>query len=333
MAGVCRKRRRNRMENNKIKIIFIGTPEFEAIVLEKLIKSGHKPFLVITASDKPVGRKQILTPPPVKVIAEKYSIPVAQPEKILNHKSEILNLKPDLIIVAAYSQILPKEILDIPKHGCLNVHPSLLPKYRGASPIQYVILNGDKKTGVTIILMDEKMDHGNILTNSKFKIQNSKITYPELHDKLAELGSELLIETIPKRIKGEIKPRPQDESKATYTKILNKGDGRIDWKKSAKEIERQIRAFDPWPGTFCEFRISNLKSRMLKILKADVLKQTKIGPKGLSGKTFLASNDKIAVQTGKDYLIIEELQPEGKRKMTSEEFLRGHPKFICTILK
>ncbi len=310
-----------------MKIIFIGTPEFGAIILEGLIKANFGPVLVITAPDKPVGRKQILTPPLVKVIAQKYNIPIAQPEKIGNFKLEIGNLQPDLIIVAAYSQILPKKILEFPKYGCLNVHPSLLPKYRGASPIQYAILNGDTETGVTIMFMDEKMDHGEVISNIKYQI-SKRITYPELLKELAELGVKLLIETIPKWIKGGIKPKPQDESKATFTKILKKEDGKVDWKKSAEEIERQIRAFTPWPGTFALFG-----GKSFKILKAEVLKQTKNGPFGEPGKTFLAPDDKIAVQTGKDFLIIEELQLEGKRKMTTSEFLKGHQNFVGVILK
>ncbi|XOB41751.1 MAG: methionyl-tRNA formyltransferase [Candidatus Nealsonbacteria bacterium] len=316
-----------------MKIIFIGTPEFGVIILEELIKANFKPVLIVTVPDKPVGRKQIITPPPVKNSAKKYNIPVLQPEAIFNLKSEILNLKPDLIIVCAYGQIIPNDILDIPQYGCLNIHPSLLPEYRGSSPIQYTILNGDKETGVTIILMTEKLDQGKVISNFQFPISNEKITYPELSQKLAELGAKLLLETIPKWINGEIEPKPQDDSRATYTKILKKEDGKIDWKKPAESIERQIRAFQPWPGSFSEFQISNQKSQKLKILKADILKQTKNGPFGVPGKTFLAPNDKIAVQTGKDFLVIEKLQLEGKKTMSSEEFLRGHLKFIGLVLK
>jgi methionyl-tRNA formyltransferase len=253
------------------KIVFMGTPEFGAIILEGLINGGHKPILVVTASDKPVGRKQILTPPPVKVVGKKYQILVEQPKKIENCKLKIENLKPDLIVVAAYNQILPKNILEIPKYGCLNVHPSLLPKYRGPSPIQDTILNGDKKTGVTIILMDEEADHGPILANSKLQITNSKITYRELLKELANLGANLLIETIPKWIKGKIKPKPQDEKKATYTKILTKEDGKINWRESAENIERKIRAFNVWPGTFTFWK-KNGKLLRIKILKGRVYK-------------------------------------------------------------
>jgi len=328
--------------NKNLKIVFMGTPEFGAIILEGLIKNNYKPILVVTSPDKPVGRKQILTPSPVKIIAEKNEIPVAQPERILNLKSEILNLNPDLIVVAAYGQILPKEILEIPKYGSLNVHPSLLPKYQGASPIQAAILNGDKETGVTIFLMDEKIDHGKIVSSIKYQV-SSKMTYGELSKKLADLGAELLIKTIPEWVKREIKPVPQDESKATYTKILRKEDGKIDWKKSAEEIERQIRAFESWPGTF-----TSLKSKILKILKSEVsplqiLSPAKRGegeeeakllrPKKQSGEVFLTEDGKLAVQTGNGCLIIEKLQLEGGKQLEAKEFLKGHPDFIGKILK
>ena len=297
------------MGKEKLKIIFLGTPKFGAIILEELVKNNYKPVLVITTPDKPVGRKQILTPPPVKLVAQKYNIPVSQPEIIANLKSEILNLKSDLIVVAAYGQIIPKDILKTPRYGCLNIHPSLLPKYRGPSPIQATILNNDQQTGVTIILMDEKIDHGPILANSKFQIPNSKITYQELNRKLANLGVKLLIKTIPKWIKGKIKPKIQNELKASYTKILKREDGKIDWSKPAKEIERQIRAFHPWPGSFTFCKRGN-KTFRVKILEADVSKTE--NPQGLS------------VKCGRDYLVIKKLQPEGKKPMTAEEFLRGY---------
>jgi len=310
------------------KIVFLGTPEFGAIVLDELSKTKFKPVLVITSPDKPVGREQVITPPPVKVLAQKYDIPVFQPEKISNAESKIRSLKPDLIIIAAYGKIIPKQILDIPKYGCLNIHPSLLPQYRGPSPIQFTILNGDEKTGVTIILVTEKMDQGPILTDLEFVIKNSEITYQELEKELANWGGQLLIKTIPKWLKGKIKPKPQDESKATYTKIFKKEDGKINWGKKAEEIERQIRAFNPWPGTFCK-----ADNKTLKIWKASVLEQTDKAPKGVLGKTFLAPDEKIAIQCGEGYLIIEELQFSGKRRMKAEEFLRGNIDFIGIILE
>jgi len=295
-------------DKSKIKIIFLGTPEFGAIILEGLIKNNYKPCLVITAPDKPVGRKQILTPPPVKVSAQKYNILIAQPERIKNLELRIKNLKPDLMVSAAFGQILPKEILEIPKYGCLNVHPSLLSKHRGPSPVQTAILNGDKETGVTIFLIDEEMDHGKIVASIKHKIA-SDTYYQKLEKELAELGIKLLIETIPKWLKGKIKAEAQDESKATYTKILKKEDGKINWKKSAQEIERQIRAFYPWPGTFTFFKRDNATLRV-KILEAEVLKEE--------------DSRQLCIKCGKDYLTIKKLQPEGKKPMPAEDFKRGY---------
>ncbi len=255
-----------------MKIIFLGTGEFGTTILQGLIENGYKPILL-------------------------YDF------------EKIEELKPDLVIVASYGKIIPKKILEIPKYGALNVHPSLLPKYRGPSPIQTTIINGDKKTGVTIILMDEKIDHGPILAQQEWKIPNSndqipnksqipmtKITYEELNKKLAELGVKLLIEIIPKWINGEIKAKPQDDSKATYTKILKRENGKIDWSKPDREIERQIRAFNPWPGTFTFIKHKN-KTLRIKVLEAN-LKNKK--------------------------LIIKKLQPEGKKPMTFEEFKRGY---------
>ena len=326
-----------------LRIIFIGTPDFSAIILEKLCESEFKPTLVVTAPDKPVGRGQTLTPPPVKMTAQKYKIPVLQPEKILpptknSAGGEILNSKPDLIIVAAYGQILPKEILDIPKRGSLNVHPSLLPKYRGASPIQYAILNGEKKTGVTIILMDEKMDRGPILNQRALEIEKDE-TATTLYQKLANLGASLLMETIPKWMQGMIKSHPQDDSQATYTTILTREDGRINWKKTAQDLEREIRAFDYWPGSFTFWQKRDGTMVRMKVLKARILKSTG-GITYPTGKTLVAPQNEICIQCrkgflggGGDFLVIERLQPEGKKEIGAEEFLRGYPDFIGTILK
>jgi methionyl-tRNA formyltransferase len=319
------------MENKK-KIIFIGTPDFGAIILRELAKTEYKPCLVLTTPDKPVGRKQIITSPIVKTAAQDYNIPVIQPEKIIQAKDQITDLKPDLIVVAAFGQIIPNEILKIPIKGCLNVHPSLLPKYRGASPIQCAILNGDKETGVSVMLMDDKMDHGKIISSSVFEIKNQKTIYTELMKELADFGVKLLISTLPKWFSGKIQPITQDDEKATFTKVLKKSDGKINWKKSAEEIERQIRAFNPWPGSFTECQKNDYDLKTIKIWKASVQEETEAGPFGDIGKTYLASNEKIAVQTQKNFLIIEELQPEGGKRMTSEDFLKGRSDFIGTIL-
>jgi len=313
-----------------MKIVFIGTPEFGAIILEGLIKSIYKPVLVITPTDKPAGRKQVITPPPVKVLAGKYGIKVEQPEKISDFKSELSLLKPDMIIVAAYGQIIPKEILDIPKYGCLNIHPSLLPKYRGASPIQAAILNNDKRTGVTIILMDEKIDHGQIIAQRSMMLEE-KERARNLHDKLAQLSLNLLLETISNLEKGLTKLTIQDDSQATFTKTLNKGEGVINWKKPADMIEREIRAFEYWPGSFTFWTKLNVPLR-IKITKARVLKSMK-GIDYSIGQTFVVLKNEIGVQCGEDFFVIERLQLEGKEEVSSEEFLRGYPNFIGAILK
>lgn len=320
-----------KIENPKLKIVFMGTPEFGAVILEELVKNGYKPALVVTETDKPVGRKHIVTPPLVKTTALRYDIPIAQPERIKNLKLEIENLRPDLIIIAAYGKIIPKEILDIPKYGSLNVHPSLLPRWRGPSPIQYAILNGDEETGVTIMLPDEQMDHGKILSSTEYRLSGDE-THENLLKELTNLGAKLLVDSVPKYINKEIKPMPQDDSKATYSKILKKEDGKIDWKKTAQEIERQIRALNPWPGTFCGCEENKYKIKTIKIHKAKIQEQTENGPVGICGKTFMATNEQIAVQTGKDYLIIEELQIEGGKKMPVKDFLKGHLEFIGIIL-
>ena len=319
------------MQKINPKIIFIGTPEFGAIVLEKIIKGGLEPILVVTSSDKPVGRKQIITPPPVKVVAEKYNIPVLQPEKITDIKEKITDSKPDLIIVAAYREILPKEILEIPKYGCINVHPSLLPKWRGSSPVQYTILNGDTETGVTIILMDEKMDHGPIIAQKPVKIEK-KETAKNLHDKLADLGADLILEIILKWQQDLIKPKGQNDAEATFSKILVKDDGKINWKKSAEEIEREIRAFGIWPGSFTFWERNNEALRM-KILKTRVYAKADHFLTYPIGKTLVVPQNEIGVQCGKDFLVIEKLQLEGKKEISSEDFIRGYPDFIGTILK
>ena len=312
------------MKKKNYKIIFFGTPDFARPSLEKLINSGYLVIDVVTQPDKKIGRKQKEIHSPVKELALKHKIPVFQPEKISdpNCVQKIKDLNPGLIVVAAYGQILPKEILEIPKYGCINIHASLLPKYRGVSPIQAAILNGDKETGVTIILMDEKMDHGKIVKSSKLKVQ-SDITLSELHDELAKLGAELLVEILPKWFSGQIKPKTQDESQASYTKILKKEDGQIDWHKSAEVIERQIRAFTPWPGSFCFWG-----NKRLKIIKAKVLDINKTEP----GKVY-EIGDKIAVQTGENMLELERIQLEGKKEMDVKEFLRGYPEFVGTKLE
>lgn len=305
------------------KIIFIGTPEFAVPILGGLIEKGYKPVLVITVPDKPTGRKQLISQSPIKISALKNEISVSQPEKISEFKKEIVDISPDLIIVAGYAQFLPKEILEIPKFGCLNIHPSLLPKYRGASPIQYAIMNGDIETGTTIILMDEKMDHGKIIAQKKFKIGERKITFEELSKELSIISLDLLIEILPEWVYGRIKAIPQTESKATFTKILKKEDGKINWSEPAEKIERMIRALNPWPGTFTFF-----DSKILKILKAEIMQK-----KEKPGKVFQNETNKLAIGCGEENsLVLEEIQLEGKNPTKGIEFLRGHKEIISKIL-
>jgi len=318
------------IEHNTLKIVFMGTPQFGAIILKGLIRQDYKPILVITAPDKPVGRKHLITPSPVKITAQEHAIPYLQPLKISACTKEIEDAKPDIIIVAAYGQILPDNILKIPRSGCLNVHPSLLPKYRGPSPIQTAILQGEKETGVTIFLIDERIDHGKILSRIRYQVSNTE-TYESLSTELAHLGVKLLTETIPSWVGRETIPQLQDEAKATYTKIITKGDGSIDWHKSATEIERQIRAFSRWPGSFTRWK-KNTHEIQVKIMKTHTDQSKNLNDEPV-GKTFLSPTSELGVRCGKGVLVIEQLQLEGKKPLPAEEFLRGHPDFIDTTLK
>lgn len=314
----------------KYRLIFMGTPEFAAIILKKLIKNQFIPISIITQPDRKIGRRQKIVFSPVKTLALRYNLSFFQPENIKDHKiyKIIKALKPDIIIVAAYGQIIPKKILDIPKFGCVNVHASLLPKYRGASPIQYAILKGEKITGVTLMQMNEKMDEGDIIVQKKAKIDKNDTTLT-LQKKLAELSADLLVKTLPKIFSRKIKPIPQDNKKATYTKILKKEDGKIDWKKKAEELERQIRAFYPWPGTYAKFQIqnskSNIKTLRIKIIQARIFfDKSKFKP----GTLFLTPDKKLAVSCGQDNLILDRVQVEGKKEISGDEFVRGYFKIL-----
>jgi len=276
-----------------MKFIFFGTPEFAAIILEKLIQAELMPEAVICNPDKPTGRKQIITPPPVKVLAQKYGLTIYQP-KDKNELLEIIKkLQPDLAIVAAFGMLFPKEILAVPKYGFINIHPSLLPKYRGPTPIQTAILNGDEKTGVSLFLIDEKMDHGPILVQRELEFPISNFQFPILSQKLAELGADLLIETLPDFVVGKITPLPQNELQATYTKKFSTQDAYIEPKDleeaqekggdKAVEIDRKIRALNPEPGTFT-LSLSKGGLKRTKLLEAKIidgkLKITKIQVEG-----------------------------------------------------
>ena len=332
----------NPVKSNGLKVVFLGTPEFAAPILEKLASSSpphqnwcggrYKPIAVFCAPDKPVGRKQVLTHPPVKILAQKYNIPVFQPA---NSRELIYTLKSiphTLIITVAYGLILPREVLKTPKFGCLNIHPSLLPKYRGPSPIQAAILAGDTETGVTIYKMDEQIDHGPILITNHLSLITQKFTTPELSKILAELGADLLLKILPDYLAGKIAPQPQDETQAICAKIITKQDGRIDWQKSAAEIERQIRAYDPWPGSFTKFNGQKLKIIKATLGKAKTNKQIYPEQKRGVGKIFLTETGELAVQCGQGYLITKTLQLEGGKLLPANNFLRGHQDIIGQIL-
>jgi methionyl-tRNA formyltransferase len=320
--------------SNKIKTILMGTPEFAENVFCKFYSALNNQFEVIsiiTAPDKPVGRKQVLTPSPVKKWALEANLSVLEPDKIRKPEwvAKIKELTPDLIILCAYGQIIPQEILDIPKYKALNIHPSLLPKYRGASPIQSIILNGEIETGVSLMIMDAEMDHGPILGNSKFEIRNSKISYTELSEELSNLGAELLIKILPDYIDGKITPKEQNHIQATFCKLIKKEDGKIDWNKSAEEIERQIRAFQEWPESYTDFN-----GKVLKILKAEIKNpSTMLGASHRVGEVFLTDDKQLAVQTGNDILILKTIQLESKNPVSAKDFLNGHKEIIGSILQ
>lgn len=302
----------------RYKVVFMGTPEFAVPSLKALLDDADfEVVAVVTQPDKPVGRKQVITPSPVKVVAEKHNIPVLQPMKVktgVEFWNELRELAPDVIVVAAYGKILPQEILDIPTHGIVNVHASFLPKYRGASPIAGAILNGDSETGVTIMKMELAMDTGEIIAKSQAVSIVPDDTTASLTEKLAGVGAEVLIESLPKYLSGEITPMPQNDAEATYVKIIQKEDGRINWQDDEEKISRQVRAYFPWPSAYTE-----LNGQMMKILSAEY-DMSADNPKG-----------QIAKIGGEPYigkLKIRQLQLAGKKVMDGKAFLAGYPQTI-----
>src|SRR5476649_2359339 len=302
-----------------MKIIFMGTAELSCASLEKLARY-FSIAAVVTQPDKPKGRELILQFSPVKILAEKLKLAILQPARARDEKfiSELRELKPDLIVVVAYGQILPQSILDLPPFGCLNVHTSLLPKYRGASPIQSAILNGETETGVTIMKMDAGLDTGEIISQARTPIlpeDNSQT----LHDRLAQLGAELLVETIPDYVAGKLPPKPQPAEGASYAAKIKKEDGKIDWNEPAEKILKCLRAFTPWPGAFTFLKMEP-KPQLLKIWKAEVAENH-----GQTGTVLSADKNGIIVACGKSALRILELQREGGRRLSAQEFLAGNP--------
>lgn len=300
-----------------MRIVFMGTPDFAVPVLRRLISEGYEIAAVVTQPDRPRGRKKVLTPPPVKVEAEKHGIAVVQPDKIREPQQleKVLTYKPDMVITAAFGQILPKALLEAPKYGCINVHASLLPEYRGGAPIHHAIIDGKRETGVTIMYMAEKLDAGDILTQTAVSIEEED-NVGTLHDKLSEAGAELLSETLPKLIAGEIEPVQQDDSKATFAPNIKREDERIDWAQGGTAIYNRIRGLDPWPGAYTYYN-----GQILKIWGAKKATSTE---KVLPGTVINIIEDGFLVQSGDDIAIrVTELQPAGKKRMKAAQFLKG----------
>jgi len=308
-----------------MKIVFMGTPDFAVPSLKALLTAGHEICAVYTQPDKPQGRKQIITAPPVKTLALEYRIPVYQPVSLKSETEQerLRQLAPDLIVVAAYGRLLPKAVLEIPPRGCMNVHGSLLPRWRGAAPIQWAVIAGDKTTGVTTMQMAEGLDTGDILLSYETAI-GARETAGELFDRLAEAGAHLLIETIDRL--DAIVPRPQDDTQSCYAHMLDKQMAVIDWSKAAREIDCLIRGLNPWPVA-----LTTLDGSRLKIYAADVWEEKrKAGRPG----TVLAGDPKtgLIVACGEGALRLEEVQLTGSKRMNASDFLRGHAVKTGTIL-
>ncbi len=306
-----------------MKIIFMGTPEFAVSSLKALIESDHEVIAVIAQPDKPKGRGRKLAPPPTKILAEEHNILVIQPEKVRTEEflSELQDLSPDLICVTAYGRILPKSILELPEHGCINVHASLLPKYRGAAPINWAIVRGETQTGITTMLMDEGMDTGDMLLKKEIQIEDEDDA-GSLSEKLSQLGGDLLLETISHLEQGKLTPSKQDESQASYAPMLKKSDGEIKWQKPASELWNLIRGMNPWPGTF-----TKLENKSLKIYKAKL-----VDGQGSPGEVLDSDPSVLRVSTGEGALEISELQLEGGKRMDIKSFLSGRKIEKGTIL-
>lgn len=311
----------------KDNLIFIGTSYLAAQILKKLLDNDYTFQAVITQPDRPCGRKKQLCASPVKEIALAYNLPILQPNKIKNSLEEIKNLKPQLMILVAYGQIIPQAVIDIAPKGIINVHPSLLPKYRGPSPIQTVLLDNKSETGITIMLLDKKMDHGPILNQEKLLIANDD-NETSLTTKIIDKGSELLAKTIPQWLNNELKPQEQDHSQATFCQMLTKSDGHINWQQPVSKIAAQIKAFYEWPRSYSYIKQKGqLKNLVIEqAIISNIKSELKPGT--------LILKDKLLYISTSDYLLqILKLQPEGKKIMEAEEYLRGYRHHIDKILE
>lgn len=297
-----------------MKIIFMGTPDFAAASLEALIDSRHEIQAVVTQPDKPKGRKGELTPSPVKVVAEEKGIKVYQPLKVRDEEfvETLRAYNPDVIVVVAFGQIIPLSILQMPKFGCVNIHGSLLPKYRGAAPIQWAVLDGEKETGITTILMDEGIDTGDILLKKTIKIEADE-TSGSLFDKLMALGAETILETLDELEKGNLTPIKQGESPTAYAKMLTKAMGLIDFTRSAKELDCFVRGMDPWPSAY-----TLLAGKTLKLWKVRAVEGG-----GKAGSVIEIGKEGFTIACGEGAIEVLEVQLEGKKRMSAGDFLKG----------
>jgi len=311
-----------------MKAVFMGSPAFAVPALQSLMSNQYDIRAVYTQPDKRTGRGQQLMSCPVKQFAVSQGLHVVQPEtfKSSDEVFALANLQPDIIIVAAYGQILPDSLLQIPKHHCINIHPSLLPKYRGPSPVAAAILNGDAVTGATIMLIERRVDSGPIISQREIPVRDEDTT-ESLSERLSGLGAELLIETLPLWVAGKIQPRPQEEAQASYTRMEAKEDGRLDWNLPAVQLWRKVRAYYPWPGCFTEW-----KGLRLKITKAVAMNRWGEGNAGAVIALPRTSEARVAVRTPDGLLGLVTVQPEGKKPMSAGEFSAGHRDFMGAIL-
>ena len=315
------------MSHDPLRVVFMGTPAFAVPALRALVERGYVVAGVYTQPDRRAGRGRKLRASPVKKVAEEHGLPVFQPRSLRKDseaaRSDLADLAPDAVIVAAYGLFLPEEVLRLPRLGCLNIHPSLLPRHRGPSPIATAILDGDDTSGVTIMLLDEGVDTGPILAQSETRIADDE-TAEELTGRLFELGSELLIDTLDHWMQGQIVPTPQNNDDASVTRRLEREDGRIDWRQPADSLARRVRAFTPWPGAFTTWR-----GRTLKVLRAKSLNDPL---DGMPGAVVRLDDSIIAVLAGEGALAVERLQLEGRQAMSAADFIRGYGDFISSTL-
>jgi len=308
-----------------LRIVFMGTPEFATPTLRHLILNDYDVAAVYTRPDRPAGRGRGLASSPVKRLATALALPVVQPVSLkeVGVVAELASFKPDVIVVAAFGQILTKSVLELPKFGCINIHPSLLPRHRGAAPVVAAILAGDSFTGISIMLMDEGLDTGPVVSVAQVAISDKDNT-GSLTLKLSLIAAHLLQDVLPDWVGGKIKPRPQGEASATYSAAIAKGDGEIDWYQPAVDIWRRVRAFHPWPGCYTRWR-----GKVLKIIEAEPLSQ---GVDAVAGEAVDLPGNSLGVNTGDGVLRLLAVQLEGKRVMTAGEFLRGQRQFIGAML-